>query len=325
MNMVSKQKQEVVEPEAVHLAFCVDNRYFRSMGATLASVVAHNAHLRFVVHVFCFSISPEQQQRLDRLPAELGVSVRLHLVDPAVFREFERFTKSTYYSGAIFTRLLIPTVLSGQASRVLYLDADILCVGAIDELLAVELNDAIAAVVPDAEATAVRRHALLALKHPGYFNSGVMLMDIDRWTTEDISAKTIDAIIERGKDLRFPDQDALNIVLDGRAKFVDQKWNYLYGLVGDLERDKRRLTLRDSAVFIHFAGAVKPWSDWCLHESRDLFARYHAMSPWSDLPLDGVPRNYKEMRMHSRFLLRRRKVVESFYWYWKYTRAKFRF
>jgi UDP-glucose:(glucosyl)LPS alpha-1,3-glucosyltransferase len=207
---------------------------------------------------------------------------------------------------------------------VLYLDADILCVGSIDEMIRMDISDTIAVVVPDAEATTVRRCAELRLKHPRYFNSGVMFMNIDLWMKNEITQSTIDAILKDGAKFRFPDQDALNVVLDGRAKFIDKKWNYLYGLVGDLERDRRKLNLVGDAVFIHFAGAVKPWNNWSLHESRDLFVKYHVMSAWADMPLDEVPQNYKEMRMHSRFLLRRGQVVDSLWWYGKYMKAKFR-
>jgi lipopolysaccharide biosynthesis glycosyltransferase len=185
-----------------------------------------------------------------------------------------------------------------------------------------DISDTIAVVVPDAEATTVRRRAELRLRQPGYFNSGVMYLNIDLWMANEITESTIDAIVKDGSKFRFPDQDALNVVLDGRAKFIDKKWNYLYGLVGDLERDRRKMQLAGEAVFIHFAGSVKPWSNWTLHDARDLFVKYHAISAWSDMPLDEGPQNYKEMRMHSRFLLRRGQVVDSLRWYFKYMRTK---
>lgn len=308
-----------------HIAFCVDNHYFRSMGATITSLIENNPDVHFVFHIFAFAVSDEHRRRLRQLENKFDISIRIHLIDPAVFREFAHFTQSSYYSPSIFSRLLIPTILQGTTDRVLYLDADILCVGNITELMDMDISDTVAVVVPDAEATTRRRCAELRLKQQAYFNSGVMYMNIDLWMANKITESTIDALLRNGEKFRFPDQDALNVVLEGRARFVDKKWNYLHGLIGDLEQGRWKMRLTGDAVFIHFAGAVKPWSNWIQHESRDLFAKYHALSAWSDMPLDEVPVNYKEMRMHSRFLLRQGRVIESLRWYWKYMRAKFRY
>jgi len=309
--------------DTLHVAFCVDNHYFRSMGATIASLLEHNPRLGFVFHVFTFAVADAHRARMQRLERESGVAVRIHLIDPARFAEFSHFIASTYYSPSIFTRLLIPSVLRGVAGRVLYLDADILCVGDVEELLRRDLDDVPALVVPDAEATTVRRAAALKLAQPKYFNSGVMLMNVPLWLEQRITEQVIEVLLADGKrDLRFPDQDALNIVLDGRARYIEPKWNLLYGLIGDLENGVTRMKPLDDPRFIHFAGAVKPWHDWCLHDSRELFSRYHRVSPWSDLPLDQAPRNYKEMRMHSRFLYRRGARLESLRWYLRYLKAR---
>lgn len=72
------------------------------------------------------------------------------------------------------------------------------------------------------------------------------------------------------------------------------------------------------AVFIHFAGAIKPWNDWSGHAARNLFARYHAMSAWHDLPLDQEPMNYKEMRICSRLRLRQGRLISSVAWHCRY-------
>lgn len=314
--------QAAVAKPVFHIAFCVDNHYFRSMGATITSVIANNPGVHFVFHVFAFAVADEHRRRLSALEDKFDISTRIHIIDPALFKRFAHFTQSSYYSPSIFTRLLIPEVLQGTAQRVLYLDADILCVGSIDELIRMDISDTIAVVVPDAEATTARRTVKLGLKHPRYFNSGVMYMNVDLWMSNRITESTIAAILKDGKNYRFPDQDALNVVLDGRAQFIAKKWNYLYGLIGDLDADRRQLNIVGDAVFIHFAGAVKPWNNWSRHDSRDLFAKYHAISPWSDLPMDEKPQNYKEMRMFSRFLFKRGQYAQAIAWYFRYMANK---
>lgn len=310
-------------PEAFHIVFCVDDRYFRCMGATIASIIEHNPLRHFTFHVLATKVSDRNRQLFEGLRSRPGIEACIHLLDPGMFERFEQYTRSTYYSSAIFARLVIPEVLGAFTDRVLYLDADILCVGSIDALAAMDLEEDIVAVVPDAKATTERRVAALQLKHGKYFNSGMLYINIPRWQEAGISRQTIDAILEQGERFRFPDQDALNVVLDGRARYIDIRWNYLYGLVGDLEGNRPALDIAPgAATFIHFAGSVKPWGAWCEHDSVKLFEHYHRQSAWSAVPLDMEPQNYKEARMHSRFLWARGKRLQSLQWYMRYLRMR---
>ncbi|OGS97759.1 MAG: glycosyl transferase [Gallionellales bacterium RBG_16_56_9] len=305
-----------------HIAFCVDNNYFRAMGAVIASIIANNPGQHFTFHVLAFEVSSQNRERLKQIEQMHAVSTELHLLDPASFDQFSHFLGHSHYSLSIFTRLVIPDVLRGRTDRVLYLDADILCVGKLDEMIAMDISDEIAVVVPDAPVTTRRRVSALGLRHPKYFNGGVIFINIEKWIANDVTAQTLGTLVSSKKRLRFNDQDALNIVLNGRARFVSPRWNYLYDLIHDLDVNRTAMRPVGEAVFIHFAGAVKPWADWSGHEARQLFRKYHAMSPWAEMSLDQEPRNTKELRMYSRFLFRRRKPLESLAWYLKYLRAR---
>jgi len=305
-----------------HIAFCVDNNYFRAMGGTIASIIENNPGQHFTFHVLAFEVTEDHQHRLKKLEKMYAVSTQLHLLDLASFTQFSHFLGHSHYSLSIFTRLVIPTVLKGQTDRVLYLDADILCVNKLDEMVDMDISQDIAVVVPDAPVTLQRRVAALGLKHNQYFNGGVIFINIDKWISEDITQQTLDALLDSKTDMRFNDQDALNIVLNGRARYISPRWNYLYDLIHDLNVNKFAMRPVGKAVFIHFAGAVKPWTDWSGHDARHMFRKYLSLSPWSDMPLDPEPKNTKEMRMHSRFMYRQGRPLESLKWYLRYLRKR---
>jgi len=305
-----------------HIAFCVDNNYFRAMGGTIASIVANNPGQHFTFHVLAFEVSDDHQRRLKQLEQMYRVKTALHLLDLASFTQFSHFLGHSHYSLSIFTRLVIPTVLRGVTDRVLYLDADILCFNRVDELVDMDISNDIAVVIPDAPVTLQRRVAALGLKHNEYFNGGVFFINIENWLAEDITAKTLDTLLTSKTDMRFNDQDALNIVLNGRARYLSPKWNYLYDLIHDLNVNKFALKPVGKAIFVHFAGAVKPWAAWSRHEACGLFRRYLDISPWADMPLDTEPRNTKELRMQSRFMYRQGRPLESLKWYIRYLRKR---
>jgi heptosyltransferase-3 len=305
-----------------HIAFCVDDNYCRAMGGTIASIIANNPGQHFTFHVLAFALSDANAARLKQLEQMYPVRTQLHLLNPDMFEQFSGYLRHSHYSLSIFTRLVVPAVLQDQTDRVLYMDADILCVGKLDQLIDLDLGTDLAAVVPDVPYMAQRRIAALGLEHKEYFNAGVMLLNIPRWQAEDLTAQTLDTLLHSKQDLRYNDQDALNIVLNGRARYISPRWNYIYDLIGDLERNQTALRPLTKAAIVHFAGSVKPWAGWTGHEACDLFRHYLARSPWSDMPLDAAPINSKEMRMNSRFLFRQFKPLQSLAWYIRYVKRR---
>ncbi|MGN6389594.1 MAG: glycosyltransferase family 8 protein [Burkholderiaceae bacterium] len=309
--------------DAFHIAFCIDDHYFRAMGATITSIIDNNPGQALAFHVLTFSASDEHRFRLQQLEEKFpNVRTQLHVLDTADFKQFDHFIRFSHYSLSIFTRLVIPTVLQDTTDRVLYLDADILCVGKLDGLIDMDISGDIAAAVPDVPNMVRRRVAALGLKHPEYFNAGVMFINIPRWQEHRITEATMDALLQHGKKLRYNDQDALNIALNGQTRFLPIRYNRIYDLIHDLGNNITSMHPVGNAVFLHFAGSVKPWAEWTGHDATLLFRKYHARSPWSHMPLDPQPGNTKEMRMNSRFLFRQGKPVQSLRWYLKYLRAR---
>lgn len=307
------------DDDSFHIAFCVDNHYFRSMGAMISSIIANNPTRHFTFHVFAFAVTEDQSHRMKTLEQNEHIRVVTHVVDRSLFHEFSAMIAKSYYSLSTFTRLIIPAMLKDVTDRVLYLDADMLCVGSVDELALMDISDTIALVVPDVGWATKDgrdgRYTVLNLKNKQYFNAGVLYINIPAWEANKIGEQAIQALLRDGDKLAFNDQDALNIVLDGKARYVAIKWNYIYSMIVDLKRGKLTMDSVDDAVFIHFAGLIKPWNDWSGHQARELFLKYHKLSAWSDVPLDHAPLNYKEMRIQARSLFKRGRPLQGVYWY----------
>lgn len=301
-----------------HIAFCVDNRYFPAMGATIMSILDHNPNQHFTFHVLTYEVSEEHKARFKSLEASSNIKTHLHILDLNTFTEFAHFLKNSHYSLSIFVRLLIPTVLEGMADRVLYLDADILCAGSIQKMIDMDISNDIAAVAHDVPSLAKRRVAKLGLQHDEYFNSGMMFMNIPNWLKNDITTTTMAVLSDNTKPLRFYDQDALNIALNGRARYISPRWNYLYSMVADLAINKTHLHATPNAAFVHYGGAIKPWASWSEHEAVKLYVSYLSRSPWANTPLEDQPKNTKEMRAYSRFLYKRGKYISSLKWFIRY-------
>lgn len=303
----------------LHIAFGVDANYFLGMGVAIVSVLENNRHQPFVFHVFAPSISDDHAGKLREIEAKYQTVIQVKIIDQSIFDEFADFSNFGQYSAAIFTRLLIAGALKGVTDKVLYLDADIVCQGDVAALMAVEMDDCVAAVVGDVGSIAEKQATTLHLASGKYFNSGVLYINVDKWAADDIWHKAVKAILASDKSFSFPDQDALNIVLDGRVKFIDPRFNWIYDLFGETTTNKK---IAKEAVFIHFVGRLKPWHNWCCNPSNALFLKYQALSPWANVALYG-PKNYKEMRMFAQGLTRTGQRRQGMIWYFKYLLNKF--
>lgn len=308
-------------PNVVHIAFGVDTNYFRGMGVNIASIIANNPNVVFIFHVFAFSITDDSRRRLKELESSFNISININILHASVLSEFSQFPCFSQHPLGTFIRILIPNLLQGITGKVLYLDADILCMGNLAELLSIEIDSCIAAVVHDElETTAKTQISTLNLPHSEYFNAGVMYINVDNWVAYDSQNKAL--TILSMQDLRFADQDALNIVLNGRTKYIERKWNFRYHLVDVLSKGGMHLSVAEPVIFMHFTGPVKPWHDWCLHEAKAIFIQYQLMSSWADMPLD-PPKSARELKLFSKFLIKQGRIVDGICWHAKYLRARF--
>ncbi len=105
-----------------------------------------------------------------------------------------------------------------------------------------------------------------------YFNSGLMVIDLDLWRSMGIGHKAIRFAIEYPQCVRFWDQDALNAVLRGNWHALDRRWNVVP--LGELwtvapfayhgVRQVPRVQLDQlchEAFLLHYASRLKPWMD----------------------------------------------------------------
>ena len=170
---------------------------------------------------------------------------------------------------------MLPEIVS--ADKVLYLDCDIIVRDSLSELFATDLTDLACGVVEDQCGDDIRLHNPIRM-FSKYFNSGVLLMNLDYWRNNHVADKLVLWIENFDGRLMCPDQDALNVVLEGKVKFLDYKYNYQQGFYGDLmwlRADKWPAIkeARENPVVVHYTSGEKPW-----HKELFLSAPMHIKS-----------------------------------------------
>ena len=173
----------------------------------------------------------------------------------------ESLPRRTTHSLEAYLPLCLAEALP-QLDRVLYLDADMLCLGDLRPLWETDLRGNVLGAVPDlaipnfSAARGVRcwRELSLPALQP-YFNAGMLLIDLQLWR-ESAVTEAVTEHLGRHR-VHFLHQEALNVVLKDRWLSLDFRWNVI------ASQYQRRYSPAGLALtrpeLVHFAGRFKPW------------------------------------------------------------------
>lgn len=270
----------------LNICYGIDQNFLFGCGVSITSVLINNRESSFVFHIFIDNIIEKELEKFKELAKLYSTHIEIHIINCDRLRAFPT-TKN--WSIATYFRFIIGDYFIGREERVLYMDADIMCKGSIHELMSLDMGDNVATVVPERDAIWWRKRAdglgCPALEH-GYFNAGLLLLNIAGWAREQVSAKAL-AILsdsEMVKKFSYLDQDILNIILAGKVKFIDIKFNTQFSLNYEL-KDNFTNPINDKTIFIHYVGPSKPWHAWTGYVSSTAFLQAREQSPWKSTAL----------------------------------------
>jgi len=166
-------------------------------------------------------ITKETRYLLQDFASSLSIDIQV-VARPDLFKTIDDLPNQ-----GSFIRLFVPDVFP-QERKIIYLDSDISVTGDLTELFQIELNGHPIAAMPDSVArtieTETQAHGIDFSR--GYFNSGVMLIDCAEWTRRGLTGNALAYWREKRARMKFNDQAALNGVLQGDFKRLDNKWNF---------------------------------------------------------------------------------------------------
>ncbi|XP_050208470.1 probable galacturonosyltransferase-like 1 [Mercurialis annua] len=264
---------DVCGDQAVHVAMTLDFPYLRGTMAAIFSVIQHSScpeNLRFHFissspsshhlystitssfpylhsHIYTFSTSP--------VTGLISTSIRQALDSPLNY-----------------ARNYLSELLPQCVKKVVYLDSDIILVDDISTLSATPLGPTAVLAAPEYcnanfssyFTPTFWSNPSLSLTFAGrnacYFNTGVMVIDLERWRDGDYTSKIIEWM-ELQKRMRIYELGSLPpflLVFAGNIAPVDHKWNQ-HGLGGDNYRGLCRELHPGPVSLLHWSGKGKPW------------------------------------------------------------------
>ncbi|ECG8591181.1 lipopolysaccharide 3-alpha-galactosyltransferase [Salmonella enterica subsp. salamae] len=306
-----------------NIAYGIDKNFLFGCGVSIASILLANPEKALAFHVFTDYFSPEDQQRFDALAKQYATQIVIYLIDCERLKSLPSTKNWTY---ATYFRFIIADYFSDKADKVLYLDADIACKESIQELIDLNFSaHEIAAVVAEGELEWWTKRSV-SLATPGltsgYFNAGFLLINISRWTAENISKKAIEMLKDPEVVQRIThlDQDVLNILLVNKTRFVDKKFNTQFSINYELKHTVINPVNADT-VFIHYIGPTKPWHSWGDYPVSQYFLHAKRNSPWSKSALLS-PVTSHQLRYAAKHMFNQKNYISGLRYYLAYFKRK---
>lgn len=302
----------------IHIACNIDERFAQHCAVTLVSAFKNNPGQAITAHIIARGLTESSRRRLAELATAYGATLRFYEPAPDLLDGFSIRKCGNRISITAYYRCLLPELLPADVDRVLYLDCDILVLQPLDELWQTPLDGVAAGVVEDIANDDAPRYARLEYPQElGYFNSGVLLLNLVHWRKHHLAEACRDYFHRYPERIVYNDQDLLNCVLCRSKRALPLKWNVqdaFYRRPAQLTtawRDKYAEALLHPAI-LHYSNR-KPWLYDSQHPLRRLYHDYLHLTPWHDAPAghsasDAIRRFFRLLPFRLR--LRRPKYVD---------------
>lgn len=262
----------------INISYGIDDNYARCMAVSIASFCINNKNKNFCFYIVASDLLNETKIKLEVLAKNYNIDIIIYEINKEFFYDMpitHEISLATYF------RILLPDIVV-DIDKLYYIDADIVCLKDAEDFFNITLDDNIIAAVSDGKKMNNKRNKALNLKQHIYFNAGVLIINIKKWNDNKISDKVLTIINKYRNIIKYEDQDALNIVLSKKIKYISKKFNCLN--LGDINNKE--------IILLHFASHPKPWNeDWPLNFmynnfTKDLYKQLENKTPWMNSPLE---------------------------------------
>jgi lipopolysaccharide biosynthesis glycosyltransferase len=259
---------------------CGDSNYFQHIAACLVSLLESNPEVSFHVVLLATNSSEQSISKLKKsFDASANIELEVFHFDSALLAPLPT---TSYYPREIYVRLWVEQYFAEDVERVLYLDGDMLVIGSIESLLTMDMGSHLLAAVPIPGSN--KPEIFNYDPKYGYFNSGVMVLNLPIWRQVSAKEKLIAMAHHMGERITDPDQDVLNICFHAQYIPLDYVWNAIspfFKEVNNLAMSRQEIVrvVRDARI-VHFNGGAKPWHYVCFHPYAKKYLSCVAKTEW---------------------------------------------
>ncbi|MBJ6138735.1 glycosyltransferase family 8 protein [Marinobacter litoralis] len=267
--------QTAAPTDPVHIALCCDENYAAYATTVMISALENTQRPeRLNFFLIANKIQDKTKLQMKNEISKRGSSLAMLEATDTTFDGLpvHRFGQ------AVYQRILLGEYLPKDIKKIIYLDSDLMIRDDICLLWETDLAGLPVAAVEDLSRSA---STTIGVPRQEYFNSGVLVMDLEQWRDKGIHWKVADFAAENAHSLQYVDQCSLNAILHASWKRLHPRWNSQANIYKILrkytEGSGYSVSELEEAVawpaIIHYTGKKKPWLKHCFHPYKAEFLK----------------------------------------------------
>lgn len=262
----------------INLATSLDNNYVMPCLALITSIFENNRQNNCRIYLLTDGLTEENVSKFDRLASIYNQQITIKKVPKELYDNLPFIKRYTF---AAYNRFMIADLIDGD--KVLYLDGDIIVRHDLSNLWNTPLDGYAGGVVEDQRGDNIFVHNLNKIATP-YFNSGVLLINLNYWRQNNIGQKMATYMKEHPDTCPYADQDPANKIIGDKVLFLDYKYNFQEDWFQPtnewqihFSKWDRILAAREDPAIVHYCRGLKPWFKECAHPLKSEFIHYATM------------------------------------------------
>ncbi|XP_055818167.1 probable galacturonosyltransferase-like 4 [Solanum dulcamara] len=257
--------------DKIQIVMPVDANYIRGTMAAVLSILQHSTcpeNTSF--HFLSIHLEPEIISLINSTFPYLNYKI-YHFHPNRVRGKISKSIRQALDQPLNYARIYLSDILPKDVHRVIYLDSDIIVVDDIAKLWGVDLGDKVLAAPEYCHANFTNYFTdtfwsdlnlakTFEGRRPCYFNTGVMVMNLDEWRKGGYAQKIEEwMLIQKQRRIyHLGSLPPILLVFAGNIEAVDHRWNQ-HGLGGDNLEGKCRGLHPGPISLLHWSGKGKPW------------------------------------------------------------------
>lgn len=251
----------------INVCLSCDDNYSKYAGVVIASILANANHDdNLSIYILDGGISDKHKEEIKSLKSIKDCEINYVAIDESLFEAYKIIKTHPYLTLPAYFRLKLPSLLP-QLDKIIYLDCDVIVNSSLKDFYNIDIEKYAIAGVRDINKRMLK-------KNSNYYNSGVLLFNLQYWRDNNIEQVLLDFTKKNIDNIKTGDQEILNRVLEKQTKIVTDEWNV------QSSNFTNRSSYTSKPRIIHFVAKAKPWSGKCFSYHKNLYFKYLQLTPW---------------------------------------------
>ena len=207
----------------MNILCCIDRNYLMPLGVSMVSIFENNKNEKVTVHVIAKDFEDYHRSIINDIAKKYNQHICFYSIDPNLLANlpvYDHLTNATYI------RLFIADILPENIEKILYMDNDVIVNNSLRELWDTDITSHPAAAVLDSYTCDLEVYNKLHYdKSLGYFNAGVMLINLKYWRENKVLDLAMNYLKENYANILHADQDIMNYLFRENKIILPFKFN----------------------------------------------------------------------------------------------------